>query len=248
MAAASLKNVIIVLVGTKHPGNIGSVARAMHNMGLEQLRLVSPQCSIDEESIRMARGGKDILSGAKVFRSLKGSLKAIRLTVGTSGKTGGHRADVTSPRSLAPQILQHAARQKIAIIFGPEDTGLVDEDLLLCQRLARIRTQPQARSINLAQAVMIFCYELYQCVKDRRPAQAPPLASVENVEEMYSHLQTALLNIGFLHSKNDRHMMFALRRLLGRAGLQPADVGILRGIARQINWYAGIHRPDAKNH
>ena len=239
MGAGPLNNVVIVLVGTKYPGNIGSAARAMHNMGLKQLRLVAPQCSIDEESIRMARAGKTILSDVKVCDSLKGALKGIRLVLGTTRKTGGYRSQAHSPRSLAPQILKHAARQKVAILFGPEDTGLMDEHLILCQRLVRIPTDSQAPSINVAQAVMIFCYELHQGALDQVPPTGPLLAPVEQVEEMYRHLQAALIDIGFLHSKNVRHMMFSLRRLLGRAELQPADVGILRGIARQITWYAG---------
>src|SRR5881628_3404 len=162
MGAKSLKNVIIVLVGTKHPGNLGSAARAMHNMGLNRLRLAAPQCSIDEEAMRMAKAGKGILSDAQVFDSLKGALKGVRLAIGTTGKAGGYRSQVSSPRILAPQIVEKATRQKVALIFGPEDTGLVDEDLMLCQQLTRIPTQPQALSINLAQAVMILCYELHQ--------------------------------------------------------------------------------------
>lgn len=191
----------------------------------------------------MAKAGKEILSNARVFDSLKSALEGIRLAIGTTGKTGGYRSHVCSPRALAPQIVENAARQKVALIFGPEDTGLVDEDLLLCQQLTRIPTQPHGLSINLAQAVMIHCYELHQSALEGIPAKAPINAPVERVEEMYGHLQAALLKIGFLHTKNARHMMFALRRLLGRSGLQDSDVGILRGIARQIDWYAG-HSPQ----
>ena len=238
MARNALKNVVIVLVGTKYAGNVGAVARAMHNMGLEQLRLVAPECSINEEAVRLARSGEEVLARARLHPSLKSALRAVGLTVGTTGKTGGHRDHAQAPRTLAPRIAEQAARQKVAIVFGPEDTGLVDEDLLFCQLLSRIPTRPNARSLNLAQAVMILCYELHLASLKRKPARGPRLAPVEQVEAMYDHLRTALLRIGFLHEKNARHMMFALRRLFGRAGLEKTDVAMLRGIARQIDWYA----------
>ena len=133
------------------------------------------------------------------------------------------------------------------ILFGPEDTGLVDEDLRLCQLLIRIPTSRKASSINLAQAVMIVTYELMLGSLDREPGRALKLAPLEQTEAMYAQLETALLEIGFLHPQNTRHMMFAIRKLLGRAGMESADVGVLRGIARQINWYADKKRSATDN-
>jgi tRNA/rRNA methyltransferase len=237
-----LENTVIILRGTKHPGNIGSVARAMHNMGFGQLRLAAPQCSLNEESERLARAGKGVLDSACVFRTVKSATRDLRLLVGTTGKTGGKRTQTYNPRVLAGKILEHAASQKVGILFGPEDTGLVDEDLLPCQMLIRIPTNSSARSINLAQAVMIVCYELFLAHLERDPSEAEKLATVEQVEAMYAQLEAALLEIGFLHPQNAQHMMFALRRLLGRAGLGSEDVGVLRGIARQITWYGKEHR------
>lgn len=236
------EGVVVILAGTKHPGNIGSVARAMHNMGLKQLRLSAPQCMPNDESERLACGGKAVLENASIHRSLKGALRGIHFLVGTTGKTGGNRSQTCSPRTLAPKIVAQAEKQRVGILFGPEDTGLVDVDLLACQMLVRIPTDPRAHSINLAQAVMIVCYELLLASLVREPARVPKLAPVEQVEAMYAHLEQALLQIGFLSDQNARHMMFALRRLLGRAGLETADVGILRGIARQIAWYSGVKR------
>jgi len=238
MTKTSLHNIAIILRGTKSAGNIGSTARAMHNMGLNQLRLAAPQCGIDEESYRMACGGSPILERAKVHQSLKSAIKGFNLLIGTTGKTGGNRAQTFSPRSLAPRILAQAAGQRVGILFGPEDTGLVDDDLLLCQLLIRIPTDPAARSINLAQAVMLVSYELLLANLQREPQRVPRLASVEQTEAMYAQLEQSLLEIGFLHAQNARHMMFAIRRLLGRAGLETEDVGILRGVARQIAWTA----------
>jgi TrmH family RNA methyltransferase len=240
MHRKSLGNIVIILVGTKHPGNIGSVARAMHNMGLKKLRLASPQCTPNQESARLACAGEEILKKARTYRTLKSALRGIHFLVGTTGKTGGHRSQSYSPRILAPKILAHAATQETGIIFGPEDTGLVDDDLLPCQMLMRIPTDYGAHSINLAQAVMIASYELFLASLDREPARVPELASAAQVEAMFEQMEQALSEIGFLHAQNARHMMFALRRLLGRAGLEVQDVGILRGIARQIAWFGRI--------
>ncbi len=244
MADRRLSNVLIVLVRTKHPGNIGSAARAMFNMGLSQLRLVSPECARNEESDRLARGGKLLLESTRTYRSVGSALRGVHFVVGTTGKSGGYRTQTYSARTLAPRILAHARTQKVALLFGPEDTGLLDEDLLPCHMLMRIPTDPAAHSINLAQAVMIACYELLLASLDKEPARVPRLASTEQVEGMYSQLREALLQIGFLSPQNARHMMFALRRLLGRSGLEAADVGILRGIARQISWYASSKQPS----
>jgi TrmH family RNA methyltransferase len=234
----SIENVAIILVGTKYPGNIGSAARAMFNMGLKRLILAAPQCTINEESYRLAKSGKVILDSSRTYRSLKSALPGIRLLVGTTGKSGGYRTQVYAPRSLAPRILNHAEKQKVGILFGPEDTGLIDDDLQLCQLLIRIPTQHKASSINLSQAVMVISYELLLGNLKREPARVPKLASLEQIEAMYDHLEKALLHIGFLQPQNAKHMMFTLRQMLGRAGLEAADVGILRGIARQIGWYA----------
>jgi tRNA/rRNA methyltransferase len=239
----SSENIAIILAGTKHPGNIGSAARAMYNMGLKRLILAAPQCAISDESYRLAKSGSEILDTARTFRSLKSALRGFRLLVGTTGKSGGYRAPAHAPRSLVPRILNHAEQQKVAILFGPEDTGLVDDDLRLCQLLIRIPTQYKANSINLAQAVMIVCYEILLGSLKREPACVPKLAPIGQVEAMYEQLEKALLDLGFLQPQNAHHMMLNLRQMFGRAGLEPSDVGILRGIARQIAWYAASNRP-----
>jgi tRNA/rRNA methyltransferase len=239
----SLENVVIILAGTKHPGNIGSAARAMANMGLSRLILAAPKCCINEESERMAKAGKSVLDSAQVCTSLMNALSGIHLLVGTTGKSGGYREQAATPRTLVSKILDYAAEQKVGILFGPEDTGLIDEDLQLCQLLIHIPTTRKASSINLAQAVMVVAYELMLGSLAREPGHALKLAALEQTEAMYAQLEKALLDIGFLHPQNAQHMMFAIRKMLGRAGLESSDVGVLRGIARQIDWYAGVKKP-----
>ena len=113
----SLDNIVIILSGTKYPGNIGSAARAMFNMGLNQLILAAPQCAINEESYRMAKSGKTILESAKTCKSVRSALKGIRFLVGTTGKSGGYRTPAHAPRTLAPRILAHAMGQKTGILL-----------------------------------------------------------------------------------------------------------------------------------
>jgi tRNA/rRNA methyltransferase len=244
-----LENVAIILSGTKHPGNIGSVARAMNNMGLTDLRLAAPRCSVDEEAERMARAGTVVLRRARKFRTLRGAVRGIHLLIGSTAKSGGNRSQCNAPRGLVPELLAQSERQKVAILFGPEDTGLVDEDLVLCQKIVRIPTSPGGKSINLAQAVMILAYELYLGHLEHEPARVPKLASIEQLEAMFGQLESSLLKIGFLHPQNAAHMMFAIRRIFGRTGLEIQDVGILRGIARQIQWFsqasAAVSEPPA---
>jgi len=232
-----LDNVVIILAGTRYPGNIGSAARAMANMGLRRLVLAAPRCEINEDARRMAKSGTCILDAARVCPSLAEAVAEMHMLVGTTGESGGYRADAATPRRLAPKILDQAAEQTVGILFGPEDTGLVDEDLRLCQFLIRIPTSRQASSINLAQAVMIISYELMLGSLAHEPGRALRLAPLEQIEAMYVQLEEALLKTGFLHPQNSQHMMFAIRRLLGRAGMESPDVGVLRGIARQINWF-----------
>jgi tRNA/rRNA methyltransferase len=233
-----LENVAIILSGTKHPGNLGSVARAMNNMGLSDLRLAAPRCALDADAGRMAKSGIAVLRGARKFCSVRSAVRGIHFLIGTTAKSGGNRSQCYAPRGLMPEFLARSEQQKVGILFGPEDTGLVDTDLLFCQKIVRIPTSPAGRSMNLAQAVMVLGYELYLSHLENEPARVPKLASVEQVEAMFEQLEGALLKIGFLHEQNSRHMMFALRRIFGRTGLGAQDVGILRGIARQIQWYS----------
>jgi TrmH family RNA methyltransferase len=234
----SLDNIYIIMVGVKHPGNIGSAARAMANMGISHLVLAEPKCAINEESHRLAKKGERVLDSAQVYDSLAEALQGIHFLAGTTGKSGGYRTATESPRAISPRILENAAQQKTGILFGPEDTGLVDEHLRLCQALIHIQTHVEASSINLAQAVMIVSYELYLASLNYNQVREIKLAPFEQTEAMYEQLEKALHDIDFLHSMNAKHMMMRLRKLFGRAGLQSSDVGILRGIARQIAWLA----------
>ena len=255
-----LQNITIVLVRPQFSGNIGSVCRAMKNMGLSNLVLVAPeQDPLSPEGKMMATSAKDLLQKAKVFPSLEEALLGFRWIAGTSARKGRNRGPFISPREICPEILSHARSIPVAILFGPEDRGLTNEELAPCQALISIPTDTSLSSLNLAQAVMLLSYELYltsltemlnaECGmgnekrmgrKQASPDSGllPPLAEFQKVEKMYAHLEDLLLRIGFLDPKNPKRIMHTLRRIFGRAKLSDRDVAVLRGIFRQLEWYA----------
>ena len=246
-----LANIAIVLVRPQFAGNIGSVSRAMRNMGLSRLILILPaQDPLSPEARMMATSAIDILEKAEVFSSLEDALAGFRWIAGTSARKGRNRGPFISPRELCPEIIVHARSIPVAILFGPEDKGLTNEELAPCQALISMPTHENLPSLNLAQAVMILCYELYMAVLANQvggPSSPGPflkLAEFQRVEGMYSHLEELLLRIGFLDPKNPKRIMHTLRRIFGRANLSDRDVAILRGIFRQLEWYTTKRDPQ----
>jgi tRNA/rRNA methyltransferase len=208
----------------------------MKNMGLHDLVLVQPALIGTFWSKAMAVHADDVLQRMRRCDALGAAVADCGLVVGTTCRGGPYRSGAESPRLAAPRILTSAAANRVALVFGPEDHGLSNEDLKTCQQLIAIPTAPDYPSLNLAQAVMVCCYELF--VTARAAVEvAPSLASAERVEFAFERLQSAFLSIGFLHPDNPDHIMFAVRRMLGRAQLEERDVRILLALARQIEWF-----------
>ena len=162
MLSDPLRNIGIVLVRPQYAGNIGSVCRAMKNMGLSRLILVSPeQDPLSAEARMMATSARDILQKAKIFPSLEDALRGFRWIAGTSARRGINRGPFISPREVSAEILQHARSIPVAILFGPEDRGLTNRELDPCHALIQVPTHSGLSSLNLAQAVMLVGYELY---------------------------------------------------------------------------------------
>lgn len=246
----SLVNLRIVLVRPHYSGNVGAVARAMRNMGLRDLALVNPGRFWRTQADMMAVHARDVLDTMHLFPSLREAVADCGLVIGTTCRPGLYRDGAVTPRLLAPHIVTMAQANRVALVFGPEDSGLTNSDLQLCHQLITIPTDPTFASLNVAQAVLLCCYEVFLAAQDGAEATPRPLAVAERQELMYEKLKSALLKIGFLHGDNPDHIMFALRRILGRAGLEERDVRILLGMARQIDWYAGggwrVHQPKAE--
>jgi tRNA/rRNA methyltransferase len=235
----------IVLVSPLFAGNLGSVARAMKNMGLKDLRLVLPQADPkDLEARKMAAHAKDILSKAKTFKNLKSALKGFDLVVGTSRRKGKERSNWRSPRQFAEEVQSFPPKHKIAILFGREDTGLTNQEISLCHRIVTIPSHKSFASLNLAQAVMVLAYELFLAKQRRRlskglaaaEASVKP-AKLQHLEAMYEDLGTLLGEVGFLNKQNPHRLMRLIRNLFNRARPTEKEVRIFRGICRQVRWW-----------
>jgi tRNA/rRNA methyltransferase len=231
------EGVRVVLVRPKASGNVGSVARAMMNFGVQDLALVSPRRYRPAAAAAMAVHAASVLERHRRFGSLAEAVADCAWVVGTTCRPGSYRRRTRTPREVAPEIAAVAGKGRVALVFGPEDHGLSNEDLKLCHELVTIPTHARYPSLNLAQAVLVCLYEISLA---RHPAaDAPPkLATSAELERMYDHLSRALLAIGFLHGANPEHIMFSIRRTFGRARLDAREVAIWLGVARQIAWYA----------
>jgi tRNA/rRNA methyltransferase len=231
-----LKNIRVVLVRPRGAANVGAVARAMKNVGLDDLVLVRPALVRAFWSKAMAVHAEDVLRRLRRSDSLGEAVADCGLVVGTTCRGGLYRAAAEPPRQAAPRIIAAAAANRVALVFGPEDHGLRNEDLKRCHQLVVIPTDPGYPSLNLAQAVMVCGYELFLAA-NATAATPQVLAPAERVEMMFERLQAAFLSIGYLHRDNPDHIMFAFRRLLGRAQMEERDIRILLALARQIEWF-----------
>ncbi len=234
--SASLRDrITIVLVEPLFAGNIGSACRAMKNMGLHDLRMVHPPLDRKEEASRMAHGALDVLENARRVFTLEEALEDVQFVVGTTARLGGWREQIQTPRQAAGKIMEIAASNKVAILFGSEDRGLSNEAIKRCNMLISVPTSKQQRSLNLAQAVLLIAYELY-ITEFEGTAKSPGLAASNQVEGMFQDLSEALELIHFLRPGNPEYWMMAFKRLFGRSGLTTPEVNMLRGVCRQIRW------------
>jgi tRNA/rRNA methyltransferase len=242
----SLSNLRIVLCQTSHPGNIGAAARAMKTMGLHQLYLVSPESFPDAHATAMATGAADLLETAHVCNTLEEALTGCALVIGLSARKRQLSHELLAVRPAAERALGIAKSQQVALVFGTEMSGLSNAELDLCQLLAMIPTNPDFSSLNLAAAVQVVCYELRMAALagDTSDIAKPPmpLATSDEIEGFYKHLEETLVQIGFLNPDEPKKLMQRVRRIYARANLEKEEVNILRGILKLTR----APRPPAK--
>ncbi len=233
-----LKNIRVVLVGTLYHGNVGAVCRAMANMGIGDLVLAAPQlCDDPAEAERMAVHATDVLKRRRVTASLAEAVADCAFTVGTTARGGLYRQHVKTPREWAPELLRLAEQGRVALVFGREDKGLLNDEIGLCTHLIRIPVALAYTSINLAQAVMICCYELFAAVGIYEPPvekSAPAVAARKT--KMLELWRAMLLQIGFMKEDKADHMMQGVQRIFSRGVYSDDDVAIMMGVARQADW------------
>jgi TrmH family RNA methyltransferase len=230
-----LGNISIVLVDTKTPANIGSVARCMMNMGLSRLILVRPPRDRAGEALKLAAGADTVLQRASRFGSLQEAVADHHLVIGTSRHLARGRKNVRGPREMAGQIVPLLTRNRVAVVFGGEVNGLDKEDLSLCHELVAIPSSDAFPSLNLSHALIVIAYELFVASRSNIPPATSALAPAKDIENFYEHLQKVLQEIGFIEGDRPDRMMSSLRQIFGRARLEVRDVSILRGILTKMD-------------
>lgn len=237
----NLNRIRVVLVNTSHPGNIGAVARAMKNMGLNRLTLVAPELFPHHDATSRASGADDILANAEVVTSLDEAIAECQFVVGASARSRTISWPTYDPREAAEVMMETANDAEVAIVMGRENSGLSNAELEKCNYLVHIPANPEYSSLNIAAATQVLVYELRMAALassiEKRKAEAvsdwssdKPFATTEEMEGLFNHYQEALTQLDFLDPGNPRQLMRRLRRLYGRTRLDRVEVNILRGI------------------
>ena len=233
-----LDRIAIVLVETSSAGNLGSVARAMKNMGLHRLILVNCQADCNIETRQRACGADELLEKAIRTSGLVAALRSFHLTVATSSRPLKWLERNLLPREMSVELKKVSPPHDVAIVFGPEKTGLTNEHLQCCDWQVRIPTDPDFPSLNIAHAVAIVAYELSQGLSESEPKVGRTLAEQGQINAFSQDLENCLKDIQFLKKQEPREIMMTLRQMLARAKPDERDIRILRGILRQWKWHA----------
>jgi len=233
----NLKNVSIILKQPRYPENIGAAARAICNMGIGRLVLVNPINYDIAKVMKLAtHAATEVVEQIEFYEELKDALLPYNYIAGTTARTGKHRQSINNPSKLAQILIPVSEHNNIAIVFGPEDRGLSNEDIRYCDVLVNIPTADFS-SINLAQAVMIICYEIFNVGCAESQDSVPRLVSRHELEGMYDQLKDILVRISYINPENPDYWMNKLRNFFSRLQLQAREISIIRGVCRQINWY-----------
>jgi TrmH family RNA methyltransferase len=224
-----------VLVRPSLPANVAAACRALKNMGFGAPRVVEPAAEVGRDDRAIAYGAWDLLDEMSRHRSLEGAVAGASFVVSTSGRD----EEAWTPRDMAQLAESRAGSGRLAVVFGPEATGLSRLELLQCHERVRIPTAPAQPSLNLAQAVLILAYELrLERVPESPPPPAPDRAEAGQVEEALRGMREALQTMGYLNPQNPDAILGELRAMLFRAGPTRREARLLRGLARQLGWAA----------
>ena len=232
----------IVLVETSHPGNIGASARAMKTMGIDDLVLVSPKefpCAV---ATARASGADDLLERARVVSSLNEAIVDCGFVVGASARLRSLPWPTVDPHTCARTVCERATGNIVAIVLGPEQSGLTNEDLGRCHQLVQIPANPDFSSLNLAMAVQILCYELRMAQDEAAVADADEsglheavLATGGELNGFHEHMEAVLSEVGFINADHPKQLKLRLRRIFHRARLDQTEINILRGMLKALD-------------
>jgi len=241
----------IVLCEPTHPGNIGASARAMKTMGLSELVLVAPRQFPSAEATARASGADDLLDSARVVATLAEAIDDCAYVVGASARLRSLDWPTMDPRVCARHVIERAT-DSVAIVFGPENSGLDNEALARCQALVHIPANPDYSSLNLAMAVQVICYELMMAHREPHAegaiepleARDAPLATSGELDAFHEHLEAVMIQAGFLNPDHPRMLKRRLRRLFNRARLDRTEINILRGLLAAVERHGAAPEAD----
>ena len=245
-----LDSISIVLVRPRVAENIGAAARVAYNMGINQLILVSTSEPARKPMAKMAtHKAAHLIDNLLIFPTLEEALSNFSIVVGTTARRGRHRFVEQTVREMVDKLVPKISNNTVAILFGPEDAGLTNDDLKFCHMTSAIPTADFS-SLNLAQAVAIHCYELHYAIIHAQKAltPSPELATTFELESMYNHLEESLTRINFMDRVSHNHWMSNVRNLLGRLQLTAKDANIVRGISKKFNLYQQSKNGSSGDH
>jgi tRNA/rRNA methyltransferase len=229
----------IVLVEPREAGNVGAAARAMKNFGFECLTIVGSHPELEPLAGWWASGADDVVAGARFAATLHEALRDAHATVATTSGRGRSSPVEMTPPDVADLFCGLGPGQTLALVFGREDRGLTREESMLCQRAACIPTSGLLPTMNLAQAVSIFCYQIAMAAgSEGRPARER--APAQLIARLHDRLEALLVEAGFLQRNNPDRIYDDIRAIVGRCDLDEREATILLGMVRQIEWRMGL--------
>ena len=246
-AVSLFKSLRIVLVRTNYPENIGMAARASANFGSASVCLAEPRRWDLEKALPPAtRQGEPLLRDIRIYPGLAEAVAPCSLVIATTARTGGVRRTLLTPEESARRIVSHLRDGgSAALVFGPEDKGLSNEDLLLCQNIVTIPTAPEDSSLNLAQAVLLMMHECYKAamgeMKSRELRPSPMISNRERAM-LFALMKRAFVSLGTLPADNPDYFFLPLASFFDRAGVHRHEFDIFMGVCHRI-----LQLADKKN-
>ncbi|MDA9620573.1 RNA methyltransferase [bacterium] len=228
----------IVLVETSHPGNIGSVARAMKNMGLSRLALINPKKFPHDEATALAGNAGDVLEQAQVFSSIEEAVKNSKIIFATSARERTIEWPVASVKDAAQEINQLAAENiEVSILFGREDRGLTNEELQISNKHLIIPADPEYPVLNIAMSTQVVCYELYQAsnIETIGPWQDFPEYTSEELQHLIDHFNETVFKLDLIDPKNPKQILTRMERMFRRLYPDQMEGNFLRGFLKAVN-------------
>ncbi len=239
-----LNNIHVVLVEPKNPGNIGASVRAMKNMGINHLRLVNPvDYRDDDEQKKMGYRAQDIVEKSKVYPSLREALGDIHVSFLATRKAGKWKRDFLYPEDAAALMAQHAHKEKIAVIFGREDSGVTIDESQLANYFIHIPMAVGYPSLNLSQAVLVVLYEVFKLMGTKPPLHFPKNAPQKEFKRLYDNIWS--LNKALLIREPEKGLFHrSLKRALNRAHWTNADLAVFDRFCKQVRWFIANKTKD----